>query len=249
MPQAILFDLYGTLLVYGDMGKAWSGWIRAMGSALDSLGVRLGEQELRSRCDGFFSRPVEPFAGLVPYECRMRSLALELGAEPSLGWCRLSAKHSMADWQREIPLDTEALPLLKALRAKGVRLGVLTNFDYPSHVRELLEIEGLMPCLDAVVVSGEENLKKPDPRLFALALERLGCKAKDTVFVGDHPDQDIRGALQAGLRAVLVNRGGLKRDHVDFHIDGVEGVAGEGGHVARVPEVSSLLDLLPLLDA
>lgn len=245
---SVLFDLYGTLLVYGDMGKAWNAWIRDVRGALARLGVELEEAALRVRCDGFFTRTVEPLEGLAVYETRLHLLALELGGRPSLEWSRATAQETMRDWQREIPADPEALPLLRALHERGMRCGVLTNFDYPSHVRRLLELEGFAPYLDAVVISGEVGLKKPDPRIFALALERLGVSADETVFVGDHPDQDMRGAVDAGLRAVLVQRGGgLAADQVDFRLDAR---GGDGFCITKnvnVPVVASLRAISALL--
>jgi len=243
--QAVLFDLYGTLLVYGDMDKAWRSWISDVRDGLVALGLDICESEVHSHCEGFFSRPVEPFPGLVPYECRMRSLAIRLGCEPSVQWCKDMARRSMDDWQAEIPLDPQALTLLQGLRDRGVRCGVLTNFDYPDHVRRLLASTGLDEHLDAVVISGEVGLKKPDPQIFALALERIGCQAKDVLFVGDHPDQDIRGALQSGVRAMLVRRSGegVLSSHVDYQLENGTGLFPVDGPRFQIDVVTSLEDI------
>jgi putative hydrolase of the HAD superfamily len=75
--------------------------------------------------------------------------------------------------------------------------------------REKLERSGLAGHFDAVVVSGEVGVGKPDPTVFRHALSLLG--ATDAVMIGDTVERDVDGALAAGLRAVWINRAGLPR--------------------------------------
>lgn len=248
MIRGVLFDLYGTLLVYGDMGKAWSAWIDDVRRSLSVLGLILSEDELRGHCDGFFGRKVGTVPGLVVYESRLHALATGLGGTPTLQWCRDTAQLTMKDWQKEIPADPWALNLLRSLQDRGIRCGVLTNFDYPSHVHQLLELEGFTPFLDCIVISGEEGLKKPDPRIFGLALRRLGLEASATLFVGDHPEQDMLGALNSGLPAVLIQRGtsATERSQMDFHLDSSVAGAEDADRRVSVPVIANLQDLLEL---
>lgn len=69
---------------------------------------------------------------------------------------------------------------------------------------------GIEPLLDVVVISSEVGVRKPEPAIFNLALGELGCIAAETWFVGDHPDQDVRGAAIAGLRAFWVQTGSAR---------------------------------------
>jgi len=240
--------LYGTLLVYGDMGKAWNAWIEDVRRSLSALGLNLNDDVLRGHCDGFFARKVETIPGLVVYESRLHALATGLGASPPLQWCRDTALLTMKDWQKEIPADPMALYLLRSLRERGIRCGVLTNFDYPSHVHQLLELEGFAPFLDCIVISGEEGLKKPDPRIFTLALNRLGLEASSTLFVGDHPEQDMLGALNSGMPAVLIQRGPftMERNQMDFYLDSAVGGVEDAERRVSVPVIAALQDLLEL---
>jgi putative hydrolase of the HAD superfamily len=64
----------------------------------------------------------------------------------------------------------------------------------------------LAEYFDAVVVSGDLGIAKPDPSIFEHALEQLGVDAADAVMVGDSMSKDVEGALAAGMRAVWVNR-------------------------------------------
>ena len=221
IPSGVLFDLYGTLFVYGDMVKAWNDWTDDMHESLRAIGVELERAALARECDGFFKGSLEPFEDLTVYETRMRNLALRLGAKPGKPWCRAVATHSLVRWQGQVSLDPQAVPCLRRLRSASIRTGVLSNFDHYPHVHALLATAGLAPLLDAVVVSGEVGLKKPDPRIFQLALQRIGTEASRTVFVGDHPDQDFAGAQAAGLHPVLLQRSaeGVDRLHTDYRAD------------------------------
>ncbi len=96
---------------------------------------------------------------------------------------------------------------LAALRARGHRLAVVSNWDVSLH--DVLVRTGLDRLLDAVVVSALAGVAKPDPAIFALALERLGAPAAGAVHVGDDPELDVAGARAAGIDAVLLSRDGV----------------------------------------
>jgi HAD superfamily hydrolase (TIGR01549 family) len=96
-----------------------------------------------------------------------------------------------------------AADLLTALRPH-VRLGVISN-NLIEETREKLAFCALTALVDVVVVSGDEGISKPDPRIFHIALDRLGVTAPDAVMVGDSWAADITGASRAGIRAVWFN--------------------------------------------
>lgn len=100
--------------------------------------------------------------------------------------------------------------VLDRFLARGVRLVVVSNAN--GTVRRKLERVGLGSRFALVVDSHEEGLEKPDPRLFARALERAGADPARTVHVGDFYRIDVVGAQAAGLRAVLLDRAGLHTD-------------------------------------
>jgi len=91
----------------------------------------------------------------------------------------------------------DAAETLDALRAGGLSLGCISNWDVSLHGH--LERAGLAARLDAVVSSAEAGAPKPDPAVFRLALERLGAGAERTLHVGDG-GVDREGAAAAGIR-------------------------------------------------
>jgi putative hydrolase of the HAD superfamily len=99
------------------------------------------------------------------------------------------------------------IPLLEHLHER-VKIAVVTNNLVAEQVEKLhyLKLEHLV---DELVTSEETGFIKPDPRIFQVALERLGCQAEETVMIGDSWKSDVLGALQAGIRAIWLNRSGL----------------------------------------
>jgi putative hydrolase of the HAD superfamily len=94
---------------------------------------------------------------------------------------------------------------LRALRRAGHRLVVVSNWDVSLH--DALRETGLAALVDGAVSSAEAGAAKPDPRIFARALELAGEDAEGWLHVGDSLEYDVAGAQAAGLRAVLVARG------------------------------------------
>jgi HAD superfamily hydrolase (TIGR01549 family) len=94
---------------------------------------------------------------------------------------------------------------LAALRARGLKLGVLSNA--PSTLPGFIERLGLMRYLDFTVVSAIEGVKKPDRRIFAAALSRAGVAPHETLHVGDMYFEDIVGGRAAGVNTLLIERG------------------------------------------
>jgi putative hydrolase of the HAD superfamily len=113
--------------------------------------------------------------------------------------------------------------VLAALRARGLRLVVVSNWDVSLH--GVLSDTGLAGAVDAALTSAEVGAAKPDAAIFARALQAAGgVAAADAVHVGDSPEADVAGARAAGLDAVLVMRDG--------------GSAPEG--VQAIPDLSAL---------
>jgi putative hydrolase of the HAD superfamily len=107
------------------------------------------------------------------------------------------------------PVDWHAYPevidAIQALRARGLRVGVLSNA--PSSLVDLLATLGILSHLDFVVISAVEGVKKPDRRIFERTLERAGAAAGETLHVGDMFLEDVLGAGAAGLHTLLIERG------------------------------------------
>lgn len=95
-------------------------------------------------------------------------------------------------------------PAFARLRARGLALGVISNWD--QRLEGLLGGLGLGTYFHTVVSSASVGLHKPDPRIFELACDRLAISAEDAAHVGDHHYADIVGATAVGMTPVLIDR-------------------------------------------
>ena len=100
----------------------------------------------------------------------------------------------------------DALPALRQLRGRGLRLVVVSNWD--CSLPEWLERAGIGELVDGSVSSAVVGESKPAPAVFEAGLRVAGCDAAEALFVGDSVENDVVGARAAGLRAVLVQRAG-----------------------------------------
>jgi putative hydrolase of the HAD superfamily len=118
-------------------------------------------------------------------------------------------------------------PTLDMLENHGIRTAVVSNWD--CRLPRLLERLGLAERFEFILTSAQAGFRKPDPRIFEAALNRLGLLASRVVHVGDSYEDDIIGAKSAGVTAVLIER--------------------QGNQETDCPAIRSLKDLLPWLEA
>ena len=97
------------------------------------------------------------------------------------------------------------LDLLRALRADGWRIGIVTNGGVPMQAAKIRN-SGLIDLIDAHVISSAFGIKKPAPEIFSHASELLGIDPEESWFVGDDPRADIWGAKQIGFQTCWVER-------------------------------------------
>ncbi len=122
---------------------------------------------------------------------------------------------------------------LDAVLARGLATGVLTNGTRSLQEAKLAHL-GLLERIGPVVCAAEIGVAKPHPDAFRAACEAVGRPPEQVLYVGDEHPVDVLGARQAGLGAVLVDRGQYDR--------------GEAEPVEEAVRVHSLVDLLDLLD-
>jgi putative hydrolase of the HAD superfamily len=109
-------------------------------------------------------------------------------------------------WAPHTYTDPDALPLLRALRERGIRIGVLSNTMWPRSAHEdVFARDEVLSLIDGAVYTSEIPWTKPHPEAFRAAMAAVGeSEPQACVFVGDRPFDDIYGAKQLGMRAVLL---------------------------------------------
>jgi putative hydrolase of the HAD superfamily len=109
---------------------------------------------------------------------------------------------SSAAWR---PFD-DTLPALHALHSRGVRVGIISNWD--TRLRRILEELGLLELMAVVQISSEAGARKPEPLMFRAAERQLRVRSEEALHVGDTLEEDVRGARAAGWGAALLDRSG-----------------------------------------
>lgn len=105
---------------------------------------------------------------------------------------------------RYLEVYGDVRPTLEALKARGVRLGVLSNWS--EHLGLVLERLDLDRYFSFLVVSAEAGCEKPDEKIFRLAVDRAETPIERILYIGDYPEEDILPAERIGLDALLIDR-------------------------------------------
>ena len=208
MVRAVLFDLDDTLFDHGGSARAALQAVRAAHACF--AGVPFDDFE-RTHARFLEELHLEVLAGRLALDDarreRFRRLlaALELDARPAL------ADAIAASYRDEYMMARRAfdgaVALLEAVRARA-RVGIVTN-NLHAEQADKLRVCGLDRLVDALVVSEEAGVSKPDPAIFALALDRLEVSPADAVMIGDSWENDVVGARRAGIDGIWFNPAGL----------------------------------------
>jgi putative hydrolase of the HAD superfamily len=132
----------------------------------------------------------------------LRGLGLDGARLAELGEAVYTSAWSPDAWQ---PFP-DALPVLEELRRRGIRMAIVSNFV--DTLPALCRRHGLTEYFDVIVASVEAGAMKPDPRIWRVALRRLGVDAADAWHIGDNYWADVLGARAAGLEPVFLDRDG-----------------------------------------
>lgn len=214
MAKAVLFDLFGTLIAYCDIEAGTrKGW-GAIHAALTAQGLEQPYEEFATAWQRQFITPLAPADDCDPsiFVGKLMRLQRSYGLPEDRAVAQSAAEDCLAAWGGHVLTPADSLHALQALRPTH-RLALVTNFDHPAYVHALLAQHDLARWFDAIVISAELRIDKPDPRIFWRALEMLAVAPQDALMVGDSVDADIAGATVAGCQAVLIDRLGWHPDY------------------------------------
>ena len=109
-------------------------------------------------------------------------------------------------WEPHTLTDPDAAGVMRELRRRGIKVGVLSNTLWPrARHEQIFARDGLLDLIDGAVYSSEIPWTKPHPEAFRAAMAAVGARrAQDCVYVGDRPFDDVHGAHAAGMRTVLI---------------------------------------------
>jgi putative hydrolase of the HAD superfamily len=196
--RAVLFDLDDTLTDRARSIERLAGrFIERFGLDLEGCGI---DEVIRVIHGG-------DRGGYAPRE--------ELGAhlQSSLPWRKTPEAESLVEfWRGNFPRcnveRSGVSSTLHTLHQRGLKLGVISNGSTDSQNTKL-EVMGIRPLFSVVLISEEVGIRKPDPRIFRMGLEKLAVNASEAIFIGDNPVLDVAGAMAVGIRAVWLNCDGV----------------------------------------
>jgi putative hydrolase of the HAD superfamily len=208
--KAVFFDVGGTLLrVHPSVGEVYAEIARDFGfsgsadavdeqfrlqwketGGIESLGRQSGLAVEKKFWRDLVFAVFEHFGGLRDFETYFEKV--------------FEAFRGKDRWRvYEDVLDSG---ILQTLKGQGVVLGVISNWD--SRLPDTLNAMGLARHFDFILASAQVGAAKPDQKIFLEALQLSGVKASEACHIGDEPIADIKGALQVGVDAILIDRTG-----------------------------------------
>jgi putative hydrolase of the HAD superfamily len=231
MITTVFFDAAGTLMrPVRPVGESY-----ALVAA--NYGMKVPGQEVSARFRACFgSAPPLAFPGALGngikelerdwWKTLVRKVFEPFGNFPRFDdyFTDLFAYFARADSWRLFP---ETRDTLAALKDRGVKLAVISNFD--SRLLAILDGLGVATDFESIVISSAVGYAKPAPEIFRHALERHRTQAQQALHVGDSVEKDAEGARDAGIQGILLDRNAKLK-------------------AAGFPKIKNLSELLPLVD-
>ncbi len=197
-PRAILFDFDDTLQ---DRAVAFGGFATEL---IRRYSPHLSDEECARRAQIMVE---ENNCGYVIYVDYLNSFC------ERWGWS-VDAQDLWRELRCRFPFYTalfeDTVEVLRELKRRGYRLGLITNGAADQQTLKV-DVSGLRPLLDTVVIGGQEKVQKPNPEVFRRAAQRLCTAPQNCVYVGDYLPNDIVGSVAAGMTPIYIDvfgRGG-----------------------------------------
>jgi HAD superfamily hydrolase (TIGR01549 family) len=243
--SVILFDLGFTLINFeGDFHKAMHESYVALADSLIDSGCPLNKWEFAKRFDDVISEYYRSRAvDLIerPVEESLRKTLTDFSINHLTETTLQDAVKAMyiytESWWKIEP-DTHAT--LTQLKNMGYRLGLISNASNPPDLNRLIDNHKLRDYFEIIVISGDEGIRKPDPRIFINTLNKLGVKPENAIMVGDTLNADILGAQKTRMHSVWVTRRANRPENNEvldvIHPD------------YTIPDLESLVNLVPQIE-
>lgn len=209
--SVVFFDLGYTLINFeGDFHQVLSDAYLALAESLVRSGVPIVPQDFsirfeqtiseyyRTREIDLIERPVESYLNQTLCDFGYSTLPDEIIQKALSDMYQLSE----SCWY----LEPDALETLKTLKSNGYRLGLITNAANAPDSNRLIDKFQLRGFFDAILISAEEKIRKPDTRIYSRAMQKLEISPNQAAMVGDTLTADILGAQNSGMYGVWLKR-------------------------------------------
>ena len=193
--SAVVFDMYGTLTPNWPK-SFWDEQKRTSAASLD-----LPEADWIAALDATWHERVSGSYGSSLLDT-FREVAGQLGQTPTEAQLAAAVRHRYEAHRRTQQLRPDVLPTLRALRADGLKIALVS--DCTHELSDQWETSELAEFFHATVFSCREGTRKPDPKLFLAAAERLSVPPESCLYVGDGGGDEMAGSAAVGMHPVLL---------------------------------------------
>jgi HAD superfamily hydrolase (TIGR01509 family) len=207
--QTVFLDA-GGILVNPNWSRV-SETLARHGVDATAAALAAAEPQAKQRLDrgATIQRTNDEQRGWTYFDLVLTEAGVPLTASTAAALLELNAYHRQFNLWETVP--DEVAPALAALRARGLKLVVVSNAN--GTLLSAFTRLGLVPALDVIFDSHVIGIEKPDPRFFQLALDESGARAETTVHVGDLYHVDVVGARSAGIAAILLDAANLYAEY------------------------------------
>ena len=209
--STVLFDL-GSTLVYSKnpWPPIYEQADRALVQVLRSAGFEIDAPAFYSEFGGFiryyydtsFEGNLEPTAFTVLQDMLSRKGFQDV--PEAVLHTALEALYAIT--QQNWYLEEDAIPTLEKLKSRGYRLGMISNTSDDRNVQAIVDRVRLRRFFDTIVTSAALGIRKPDTRIFRVALDHFRVHPEAAVLVGDSLEADVLGANQSGIYSIWITR-------------------------------------------
>ncbi|MEI4771556.1 HAD family hydrolase [Psychrobacillus sp. FJAT-51614] len=207
MIKAAIFDLDGTLL---DRDESVKLFINRQYDRLNKLIGHIPKEEYVTRFLELDNR------GYVWKDKVYQQLVDEFNLT-EITWEALLQDYISEFKNNCIPFPN-LIEMLEELKSKNLLLGMITNGYGQFQMDNIIALD-IEKYFDIILISEWEGIKKPDPRIFNKALEKLQVSANESIFMGDHPENDVVGAQKVGMKGIWKQDFQWENAHADYIVD------------------------------
>lgn len=205
--QAIVFDLYGTLVdINTDEDK--NEIYNFLSLYLQYYDININSGKLKTafeneKKNNLYSRH-ETFPE-VSFEKVFDEIVKNAGGTPNSFLSKSCCKIFRIISRNSFQLFPDSIPVLREIKAKGYPIGLVSNAQKVFTPNEM-RILGLEGYFDHMVFSSRFGITKPDRRLFSICCTMINVKPENAVYIGDNPYNDVKGAKEIGMTSILLSR-------------------------------------------
>ncbi|HEY33122.1 MAG TPA: HAD-IA family hydrolase [Dehalococcoidia bacterium] len=192
--EAVIFDLFGTLvpaLPYREYRLVLGRMASTLSIPVDDFN-RIWFETSQERNTGV----------MLTIEANIEHVCKELGTRTGDDEIRRAMRIRIDFVTRIMQPRPDAIEVLSRLKSQGFKIGLISNCSADTPV--IWQDTPFVPFFDVTIFSSSVGMKKPDPRIYSLAMGQLGVKPEDCLYVGDGASQELAGAARVGMNPVLI---------------------------------------------